>query len=127
MVSFLFGKAELTPFVMNSMMKIPGVVRVIYLPIGLVCCLIVGVVLHFVNLKGLNRFLGAAGKYSFGLYMIHVFLRAIYRHYMPGAENQSTLQGIVIWFVIMCVSALLSIFIHNCLAYVKISLKRTDT
>ncbi|WP_146199454.1 acyltransferase family protein [Faecalicatena contorta] len=103
-------------FILNYMMRFPGVVRLIYLPLGLGCSLSIGGILKFLNVGQLNRFLGTMGKYSLELYLIHIFLRSVYKHYVPKSVNSSSFQGILIWFMIMCLSVLLSILLHKSLS-----------
>ncbi|MCI6465883.1 MAG: acyltransferase [Faecalicatena sp.] len=107
-------------FVINATVKFPGIVRLIYLPLGLICCLLVGVLLDLLKCGWMNRFLGIAGKYSLELYMIHIFIRAVYRYYVPDSEKLPAAQAVVVWLVIMLLSAVISTAVHKALEGVSI-------
>lgn len=111
-------------FVLNHTMRFPGIVRLIYLPLGLICSLSIGIILKFLNAGWLNRSLGAAGKYSLELYLIHVFLRSVYKHYVPKCVNSSSFQGMLIWFMIIGLSVLLSVLFHRFLS--KLSVLKSE-
>lgn len=117
------GLAVLTvaAFVINAAVKFPGIVRLIYLPLGLICCLLAGVLLEWMKCGWLNRFLGTAGKCSLELYMIHIFLRAVYKYYVPGSEEIPPVQALLIWLVIMITSGVLSAAVHKALEGVSIA------
>lgn len=105
---------------MTGPYRIPGVPRLMYLPIALFLCMAAGLVLELLNLKWLNRFLGAAGKYSLELYMIHIFVKLIYLHYFFVEGQLSTKKGVVIWVAIMGLSALISVGVHHALEHVGV-------
>lgn len=85
----------------------------IYLPLGLVGCLCIGLILRFLNAEWLNRFLGTAGKYSFEMYLIHIFMKTVYIYYAPDTANVSGIQGALTWCVIMGLSAVFSVLVHR--------------
>lgn len=100
-------------FMINEMMKFPGIVRLIYLPLSLIACLLISVFLDFVKINWLNRFLGTAGRYSLELYMLHIFLKVVCLEYLPDGLHLSTSQGMIVWLGIIIVCFILSIVIHK--------------
>ena len=106
---------------MTGPARIPGVPRLMYLPIALFLCLVVSLILKLLNFEWLNKFLGTAGKYSLELYMIHIFVKLIYIHYFFEEGKLSTVQGVIIWLLIMALSALLSVGAHYALQNVGVT------
>lgn len=107
-------------FALNHVIGIQGVSRLAYLPLGLVGCLCIGLMLRLLNAEWLNRFLGGAGKYSFEIYLIHIFIKTVYIYYAPDTINVPGLRGGVTWCIIMGLSVLLSVLVHKGLGKLKL-------
>ncbi len=101
--------------------------RLIYSPLGgLIGCLCIGLILRLVNAEWLNRFLSAAGKYLFEIYLIHIFMKNVYLHYVLDTITVSRFRGVVGWCIIMSISAVLGVLVHKDLGKLK-SMKHSGT
>lgn len=107
--------------ILNHMTSIPGIFRMVYLPVGFLSA----VVLWLLNCGWLNSLLGKFGACSLELYLIHIFLRSLYEHYiLTGITNSSPLYSIIIPCAIIALSIILSMLAHKLFDKIKFRTKQ---
>ncbi|MET3738783.1 acyltransferase family protein [Faecalicatena orotica] len=110
--------------VINHMVSVAGIFRVVYLPIGFICCFLSAVILWLLDCSWLNRLLSKFGACSLELYLIHIFLRSLYEYYVLGdGSDNSLMNTIVIPCITIALSIVLSMLAHKLIDKIKLGSK----